>query len=117
VGVAPGPWPWHHAPVRLSKTRVLLRAALLLFLAGFMVWRAVETGRTAAEPGLEPVGATTLSRIALVEWILAGLALLTAGAALLSLRQRPRVRPLHLDGTPRPGGDAPPAGPGQPPSG
>jgi hypothetical protein len=103
--------------VRLSKPRLFLRAALLLFLAGFMAWRAVETSRTAAAPGLEPAGATMLSRIALIEWILAGLAVLTAGAALLSLRQRPRTRPLHLGGTPRPGGEEPPRGSDRTPPG
>lgn len=102
--------------MRLSKPRILLRATLLVVLAGFMAWRAVETGRTAGQPGLEPTGATMLSRIALIEWILAGLALLTAGAALLSLRQRPRTRLLDLGGTPRPGAGEPPAGSGQPPA-
>jgi hypothetical protein len=102
--------------VRLSRPRLLLRAALLLVLAGFMAWRAIETGRTAAAPGLEPSGAQLLSRIAIIEWILAGLALLTAGAALLALRQRPRARSLRLDGTPPAGagrGGRPPAGTGQ----
>ena len=93
AGVAPGRAPWHHAPVRLSKPRLLLRAALLLFLAGFMAWRAAETGRTAADPMLDPAGATALSRIALIEWILSGLAALTAAAALLSLRRRPPPGP------------------------
>jgi len=86
--------------VRLSKPRLVLRAALLVFLAGFMAWRAWETGQTAAAPGLEPGGAQLLGRIALLEWILAGLALLTAGAALLALRPRPRAHSLHLDGRP-----------------
>lgn len=99
--------------MRLSKPRLLLRAALLLFLAGFMAWRALETGRTAAEPGLEPGGALMLSRIALVEWVLAALALLTAGGVLLALRRKPRTHSLHLDGPPpaeaRPG---PPEGGG-----
>jgi len=94
--------------VRLSKPRLLLRAALLLFLAGFMAWRAVETGRTAAGPGLEPVGATMLSRIALIEWILAGLAVLTAGAALLSLRRRTDAP--SLGAAPRPGASEPSPG-------
>lgn len=86
--------------MRLSKPRLVLRAALLTFLAGFMAWRALETGRTAAGPGLEPGGAQMLSRIAVIEWILAGLALLTAGAALFALRPRPRAHSLHLGGTP-----------------
>lgn len=103
--------------MRLSKPRLVLRAALLLVLAGFMAWRAVQTGRSAAEPGIEPAGATMLSRIALVEWVLSGLAVLTAGAALLALRQRPRAHTLHMASTP-PAGDGPaPRGPGEPPSG
>ena len=92
--------------MRLSRPRVLLRAALLLVLAGFMAWRATETGRSAAEPGLDRGAAVTLSRIALVEWILAGLAVLTAGAAALALRQKARKRLLDLGGGPGPGGPA-----------
>jgi len=94
--------------VRLSRSRLLLRAALLLFLAGFMAWRARDTVRSAAEAGLDPAAALLLSRIALLEWFLAGLAALTAGAALFALRRRPRAHTLHL------GGDA--ATPPDPPS-
>jgi hypothetical protein len=103
--------------VRLSKPRILLRASLLLVMAGFMAWRALETGRTAAGPGLEPVGATALSRIALVEWFLAGLALVTAGAALLALREKAPRPSRHLGGAPRTGGGAPSGPSGGPPEG
>ncbi len=98
--------------MRLSKPRLVLRAALLLFLAGFMAWRARETGASAGEAGLTAGAATLLSRIALLEWILAGLALLTAGAALLALRQRPRTHSLQLGETAPPGEAPPRAGPG-----
>jgi len=101
--------------VRLSRPRLLLRAALLLVAAGFMAWRATETSATAGQPGLDPAGAVTLARIALVEWLLAGLALLTAGAALLTLRQKPRRHSLHLsEGTgpdDGPGAGSPEGGP------
>lgn len=103
--------------MRLSKPRLVLRAVLLLVLAGFMAWRARETGQAAAAPGLEAGGAQMLSRIALIEWVLSGLALLTAGAALLALRQRPRTHTLHLDGAPPGGaGEQPPRAP-PPPAG
>lgn len=61
-----------------------------------MAWRGFDTRATAGQAGVDPAAAATLSRIALVEWLLAGLAVVTAGAALLSLRQRPRQRSLHL---------------------
>ncbi|MCM2334479.1 MAG: hypothetical protein NDI82_11110 [Anaeromyxobacteraceae bacterium] len=101
--------------MRLSKPRLLLRAALLLVLAAFMAWRALETGRTAAQPGLEPGGAQMLSRIALVEWVLAGLALLTAGGVLFALRRRPRAHSLHL-GEQAPADRRAPGGPEGPPA-
>jgi uncharacterized membrane protein len=94
--------------VRLSKHRLLLRAALLVFLAAFMAWRAHDTGLTAAEPGLDLASARLLARIALVEWVLAGLALLTAGVVGMAMRRGPPRQPLHLDGTP-PGQEGPPA--------
>jgi hypothetical protein len=95
----------------------VLRAVLLVVLAGFMAWRARQTGQTAAGPGLEPDGARMLSRIALIEWILAGLALLTAGAAIFALRRRPRAHSLHLGGTPPEGMVAGPAQDDRPPGG
>lgn len=97
--------------MRLSRPRVILRAVLLLVLAAFMAWRARDTGRTAAQAGLEPGDAVLLGRIALLEWVLAGLALITGGAALLTLRQRPRTHSLHLGAPPPPGGGPPPDAP------
>jgi hypothetical protein len=69
-----------------------------VLVGAFMIWRGFETRGTARQPGLDPSAATTLSRIALVEWLLAGLALVTAAAALLALRQKPRKHSLHLGG-------------------
>jgi len=83
--------------VRLSRSRLLLRTALLLVAGGYMAWRGFDTRATAALPGVDAEGARMLARIALVEWILAGLAVLTAGATLLSLRQRPRQHSFHLE--------------------
>lgn len=97
--------------MRLSRPRLLLRAALLVFLAGFMAWRARDTGLSSAEPGLEAGAALLLSRIALLEWVLAGLALVVAGAALLRLRPGSRQRSPRLDGAPDPG-EPPPESPG-----
>ena len=93
--------------MRLSRPRLLLRAALLLVVGAFMAWRGFDTRATAGQPGVDPAAALTLSRIALVEWFLAGLAVVTAAAALLALRQKPRRHSLHL----REGE----AGPGEPP--
>jgi hypothetical protein len=98
--------------VRLSRPRLILRASLLVLVGAFMAWRGFETRATAGQPGVDPSAAVALSRIALVEWILAGLAMVTAAAALLSLRQKPRQHSLHLGegGTP-PDGRA--GGPGR----
>jgi hypothetical protein len=92
--------------VRLSRPRLILRASLLVLVGAFMTWRGFETRATAGQPGVDPSAALTLSPIALVEWILAGLAIVTAALALLSLRQRPRQHSLHLGGE-----RAPPRGP------
>jgi len=97
--------------VRISRPRLILRAALLLVAAGLVAIRAVQDGREAALPGLDPGAARLLGRIALVEWVLAALAVLTAAAALLALRQKPRRHSLHLaEG--RAGGAEGPAGDG-----
>jgi len=97
--------------VRLSRPRLLLRAALLLVVGAFMAWRGFDTRATAGQPGVDPAAAVTLSRIALVEWFLAGLAVVTAAAALLSLRRRPRQHSLHLGPVePDPGEVAAPGG-------
>jgi uncharacterized membrane protein len=69
---------------------------LLLVAGGWAAFRALEDGRQAAAPGLEPGLALFHARVALVEWVLAGLALLTAAVALLSLRRPARRKLLHL---------------------
>lgn len=95
--------------MRLSRPRLIFRAALLGFLSAYMAWRAWQTQRSATLPGLDPESLRLLARVALVEWILAALALATGAAALLALRRRPRGHSLHLAGTGRP-----PDGPGGP---
>jgi hypothetical protein len=93
--------------VRLSRPRLLLRAGLLLVVAGLIGLRAWQDGRRAALPGLEAGAPELLARLALVEWVLAGLAVVTAAAALLTLRQKPRRHSLHLPGqAPEPSGGA-----------
>jgi hypothetical protein len=82
--------------VRLSRPRVLLRLVLLLVGAGFMAWKAWETELSSGAAGLAPGGALLLHRIALVELLLALLALGTAGAAGVALRRRPARRLLGL---------------------
>lgn len=95
----------------MSRPRLVLRAALLLLVSGFMAWRAHQTGLASAAPGLDAADALLLWRIGILEWILAALALLTGGAALLALRRRRPGGALRLDGPRPPGGAAPPQGP------
>jgi TRAP-type C4-dicarboxylate transport system permease small subunit len=78
--------------VRLSRPRLILRASLLAVAAAFMAWRGWHTQADAARPGLDADAARTLSAIALLEWVLAALAVAVAGVALLALR-RPSSRP------------------------
>jgi hypothetical protein len=82
--------------VRLSPSRVLLRLVLLLVGAGFMAWKGWTTEQSARATGLGPGEALLLHRIALVELLLALLALGTALAAGLALRRRPSRRRLGL---------------------
>ena len=101
--------------MRLSRPRLVLRAALLAIAAAFMAWRGWHTQADAARPGLDAEAARTLSAIALLEWVLAALAVAVAGVALLALR-RPAARPgLGLregaPGRPGTGGDAGSGGP------
>jgi membrane protein implicated in regulation of membrane protease activity len=80
--------------VRLSRSRLALRAALLAVGGAYLAWRAVVARRAAAALG----GSDALlgSWLALV-WLLVGvLALLTAVAITLSLRRKPPQRTLHL---------------------
>jgi hypothetical protein len=96
--------------VRLSRPRVVLRAVLLVFLGGFLAWRAWQTGRSAGEAGLEPGQARLLGGIAVAEAAFAGVALFTAGAVALALRPRARQRLLDLRGpNPKPAPGLPPA--------
>ncbi len=104
----------------MSRSRVLLRLVLLLVGSGFMAWKAWDTEASSRAAGLEPGGALLLHRIALVELLLAVLALGTAVAAGLALRRRPARRRLGLlapgppaSGATTPGDDGPP-GPGGP---
>jgi hypothetical protein len=87
--------------VRLSRPRVLLRAALLAVGGAFMLWRAWEA--RAAGAAAEGGEAVLLSRVALVEALVGALALVAAGVALLALRRRPRTHTLHLGDLPGPG--------------
>jgi len=90
--------------VHLSRPRVLLRLVLLLVGAGFMAWKGWDTDQAARVAGLPPGQALLLHRVALVEALLAALALGTAVAAGLALRRRPARRPLGLvDPKPPPG--------------
>jgi hypothetical protein len=77
--------------VRLSPARLVLRAVLLLTAAGFMIWRGFDTRARLAAPGVDADSALLLSRIALVEWLLGGLALLTGGFAVSALLGRRRA--------------------------
>jgi threonine/homoserine/homoserine lactone efflux protein len=81
--------------VRLSRPRVLLRTVLLLVGAGFMAWKAIEAWQ-ASGAAAEPQEAVLLSRIAMVEALVAALALAAAIVAALSLRARVRRRTLTL---------------------
>jgi hypothetical protein len=93
--------------VRLSRPRVLIRAALLWVGAAFMLTKAWSTRRGIAL--VEPADAILLSRLALVEALMGALALAAGAVALLSLRRRPRTHTLHLeDVAPRPGPREPP---------
>ncbi|WP_041454072.1 hypothetical protein [Anaeromyxobacter sp. K] len=80
--------------MRLSRSRVLLRAALLLVGGAFMLVRAWQAWDGARTPGGDPV---LLQRIALVEALVGVLALVAAGIALLSVRRRRRTHTLRLD--------------------
>jgi len=80
--------------VRLSRSRLLLRAALLATGGAFMLWKAIDAwrGAGAASGG----DALLLRRISLVEGLVGALALAAAAMAILALRRRPRRHTLHL---------------------
>ncbi len=103
---------WYHGRVRLSRGRVLLRAALLWAGGGWALWWAWRTyGRAGALAGPERA---LHQRLALVYALVGGLAVLTGLVAALATRPRPRRHTLHLDRRGPPGGGAasPPAGEG-----
>jgi hypothetical protein len=107
--------------VRLSRSRVLLRAALLVVGSVFMLAKAWEAHGTAADAG---AGAALLRRVALVEALVGVLALAAAAMALLALRPPRRAHSLRLrdlDPAPREGSaparDAPAPGATRAPSG
>ncbi len=114
--VAPGPVPWHTSAVRLSRPRVLLRAALLWVGGVFMLAKALAAHR--AVRFADPADAVLLGRIALVEALMGVLALAAGAVALLSLRRRARAHTLHLEDLDRPppgrAGDRGGAPPGRP---
>jgi hypothetical protein len=84
--------------VRLSRLRVLLRAALLAVGAGFMWWRSALSWRAAR---VLPGDAGLLQgRLALVFALMGLLAMLTGLVALGSLRQRQRQPTLKLGASP-----------------
>ncbi len=90
--------------MRLSRPRVLIRAALLWVGGAFMLVKAVAAHRAARLA--EPAGAVLLGRIALVELLVGLLALVAAGVALLALRRRGRRHTLRLKDL-EPGGRRP----------
>jgi hypothetical protein len=105
--------------VRLSRRRVLLRVALLLAGGAFMAGRAAQAW--SASRRLEGAPAALQARVALVEGLVAALAILTAAAAALTLRARRREPTLRLGGapparTPEDRGKCPGEGPGAPPA-
>ncbi len=90
-----GPRPCDISPVRLSRPRVLLRAALLVVAGAFMLWKAWGT-HLAAGAAAGSAEALLYSRMALVEALLGVLGLAAAGVALLALRSRKRTHTLRL---------------------
>jgi len=87
------------SPVRLSRSRVLLRAVLLMAASAFMFWKAWGAHLAAAAAGAPE--AVLLSRVALVEALLGILGLAAAAVALLALRARKRTHTLRLSGLER----------------
>jgi hypothetical protein len=84
--------------VRLSRPRVALRGGLLLAGGAYMIATAVRALRSSGEA--PPSEGPFLRWIALVEALVAALALAAAAIALLSLRPRRRHHTLRLDDLP-----------------
>lgn len=103
---------WYDTRVRLSRGRILLRAALLWAGGGWALWWAWRTHARART--LQDAARLLHDRLALVYALVGTLAVLTGLVAALSLRRRPRQHLLHLGGPPdrRPpsGGRAGPTG-------
>jgi membrane protein implicated in regulation of membrane protease activity len=76
--------------MRLSRSRLLLRALLLASGSAFMFWRAWHARRAA--PAVGGPGALTGSNLALGYAVMGVLALLAAVTAALALRARPPRR-------------------------
>ena len=94
--------------MRLSRGRVLLRAALLWVGGGWALWWAWRShGRAGALQGAERA---LHHRLALVYALVGALAVLTGLVAALSARGRPRRHTLRL-GAPPGEGPAPPPPP------
>jgi len=99
---------WYETPVRLSRGRVLLRAALLWAGGGWALWWAWRSHGRAR--GLELQGAERAlhDRLALVYALVGALAVLTGLVAALATRRRVRRHTLRL-GEPSAGAGAPPS--------
>ena len=101
---------WYETQVRLSRGRVLLRAALLWAGGGWALWWAWRShGRARDLPGAERA---LHDRLALVYALVGGLAVLTGVVAVMATRPRARRHTLHLGGPPGRDGEAPPGGAG-----
>lgn len=90
-----GPRACDISPVRLSRPRVLLRAALLVVAGAFMLWKAWGAHLAAGAAAGSAEG-LLYSRMALVEALMGVLGLAAAGVALLALRTRKRTHTLQL---------------------
>jgi hypothetical protein len=88
--------------VRLSRPRILLRAALLAGCGGFLIWKG-WAARAAAHAAAGAPEAVLLLRVALVELSLGILGLVTVAVALLALRTRKRTHTLRLGDLKGPG--------------
>ncbi len=98
--------------MRLSRGRLLLRAALLWTGGGWSLWWAWRShGRARALQGAEQA---LHDRLALVYALVGALAVLTGLVAALSARRRVRLHTLHLGD--RPGGGGPSAEPPRDPA-
>ncbi len=91
--------------VRMSRGRVLLRAALLLVGGAYMLWRAFQARRLARLLGT--ADALLQERLALVWALVGALAILTGLGAIYLLRPRKHRRTLVLGDRPKGEGPSP----------